>query len=140
MLLYFIGTWKTLQIMQAQIGDKIRLKAPPNQGKRGVVVNIGNGTFTVRAEGKNVEAAADVVTNLSLAARKAWQSMPDRRVGRPKGTRLCDRVSVTLRIDRDLWQQFRELEATGEVEDRTATINGWLRDKLEELKSNGNAS
>jgi hypothetical protein len=54
-------------------------------------------------------------------------------VGRRKGTRLCDRVSVTLRIDRDLWQPFVELEQAGVIEDRTAAINRWLRERLAEL-------
>jgi hypothetical protein len=48
--------------------------------------------------------------------------------------RFCDRVSVTLRIDRDLWEQFRSKEAIGLIDDRTATINSWLRDKLAELE------
>ena len=128
--------------MGTQVGDKVKLKSGALVGRRGTIVEIDDVNLVVRVSGEDsvVETGRDDVTNLSLAARKAWQSMPDRRVGRPKGTRLCDRVSVTLRIDRDLWQQFRQLEATGEVEDRTATINGWLRDKVEKLKSNGNAS
>jgi uncharacterized protein (DUF4415 family) len=59
--------------------------------------------------------------------------MPKRQVGRPKGLRLCDRTSVTLRIDRDLWKRFREKESIGAVRNRTAIINQWLREKLSEL-------
>ena len=75
------------------------------------------------------------VTNFSLAARKAWVTGPDRPVGRRKGTKLCDRVSVTLRIDRDLWERFRGMEGSGLIEDRTAAVNSWLRQKLEELEA-----
>ena len=56
-----------------------------------------------------------------------------RAVGRRKGTRLCDRVSVTLRLDRDLWERFMALEDAGRIEDRTALINRWFREKLAEL-------
>ncbi len=73
------------------------------------------------------------ITNLSLAARKAWKSEPGRRVGRRKGTRLCDRVSVTLRIDRELWEEFRLKESAGIIRDRTSTMNAWLREKLKQL-------
>jgi uncharacterized protein (DUF4415 family) len=122
-------------MMQAQIGDKVKLKTPPYTAERGVVIDVDNRTLLVRVDGSDVEAAVEDVTNLSLAARKAWESMPDRRVGRPKGTRLCDRVSVTLRIDRDLWQAFRQLEEDGLVMDRTATINDCLRAKVNELQT-----
>jgi uncharacterized protein (DUF4415 family) len=76
----------------------------------------------------------ELVTNFSLAARKAWVTGPDRAVGRRKGTKLCDRVSVTLRIDRDLWERFREMEGAGLIEDRTASVNSWLRQNLDELE------
>lgn len=124
----------TLVRVEAQIGDKARLKDPARRGGRAVVVLVQSQRVVVRVDGKDIEAAAEDVTNLSLAARKAWESMPDRRVGRPKGTRLCDRVYVTLRIDRELWQSFRQLEEDGVVSDRTTTINECLRAKVSELR------
>ena len=60
--------------------------------------------------------------------------MPHRRVGRPRGARHCDLVSVTLRIDRELWERFRQDESAGLIEDRTATINMWFRDMVDKLK------
>ncbi|MGI0014177.1 MAG: hypothetical protein ACREBU_12160, partial [Nitrososphaera sp.] len=48
--------------------------------------------------------------------------------------RHCDRVSVTLRIDRALWEQFRQDESEGLINDRTATVNAWFREKLAKLK------
>ena len=36
---------------------------------------------------------------------------------------------MTLRIDRDLWEQFQKREHQGLIEDRTAVINQWLREK-----------
>src|SRR5262245_3405327 len=117
--------------MYATTGDKVRLKAKVASGQRGIVQAVRGRTLVVRLkDGQTVEAPVDDVLNFSLAARKAWVSGPNRRVGRPKGLKLCDRVSVTLRIDRDLWEQFRKHESTGAIEDRTATINRWLREKL----------
>jgi uncharacterized protein (DUF4415 family) len=120
--------------MQPEVGDKVRLKASGQAGRRGVIESVRRGTVIIRVgENERVSAAPADLTNYSLAARKAWQNMPDRKVGRPRGTRVCDRVSVTLRIDRELWEWFRRLEASGLVADRTSSINHWLRDKLTEL-------
>jgi uncharacterized protein (DUF4415 family) len=121
---------------RAEAGDKVRLRSSSHFGARGVVEATREGELVVRLEenGQRVIIALEEVTNLSLAARRAWVSMPDRRVGRPKGMKFCDRISVTLRIDRDLWEQFRLKESSGFIKDRTAIINQWLREKLDELE------
>ena len=122
--------------MKVEAGDKVRLKAKSHPGLRGIVEATKGNKLVVRLEDSDqrVLVVPEEVTNLSLAARKAWVSMPNRHVGRPKGMRFCDRVSVTLRIDRDLWEQFRLKESSGLIDDRTATINKWLREKLDELE------
>jgi uncharacterized protein (DUF4415 family) len=121
--------------LRTEPGDKVRVKAPEHRGARGVVEAVKDGFLLVRLENSTttLRLTAEAVTNLSLAARKAWQSLPTRRVGRPKGLRFSDRVSVTLRIDRDLWEDFQEKESLGAIEDRTALINELLREKLAEL-------
>src|SRR6266581_359464 len=121
--------------MQAKPGDKVRLKLNGQANSRGIVRSIDDDKLVVWIEDTEriVRVPADAVTNFSLAARKAWKSMPDRRVGRPKGTRVCDRVSVTLRIDRDLWERFQSMESSGLIDDRTSTINTWLTEKLRSL-------
>jgi hypothetical protein len=92
-----------------------------------VVVRLDGDIDVVRVQAKDV-------TNYSLAARRAWKKMPERRVGRPKGSGTRGRISVTLRIDRELWDSFRQAEVVGLVTDRTATINAWIREKLAELE------
>ena len=121
--------------MQAKPGDKVRLKFNGQPPSRAVVQAVDDDKLVVRIEEsvKTIRVPASAVINFSLAARKAWKSMPDRRVGRPKGTRVCDRVSVTLRINRDLWERFQLMESNGLIEDRTATINNWLMEKLRSL-------
>ena len=121
--------------MKAKVGDKVRLKLDHLPGARGIIERAEGKNLVVRldASERRLHVAAQQVINLSSAARKAWVNMPKRHVGRPKGLRLCDRTSVTLRIDRDLWKLFREKELNGAVKNRTATINQWLREKLSEL-------
>ncbi|PYJ56801.1 MAG: hypothetical protein DME24_21180 [Verrucomicrobia bacterium] len=124
--------------MNGKTGDRVRLKeAAVHRGERGIVERSHRGRLLVRLEkgGRLIELTPHQVTNFSLAARKAWESMPDRRVGRPKGSRVCDRLSVTLRIDRDLWKDFRAMESDGRIQDRTTLVNALLRKKLAELKS-----
>jgi uncharacterized protein (DUF4415 family) len=109
-----------------------------SRGARGFIELIeANGTLVVRIVDSDtvLRVRPSNVTNFSLAARKAWRNMPDRRVGRPKGSKVCDRVSVTLRLDRDLWESFRLAEEQGRIPDRTSAINGWIRIKLGELLS-----
>src|SRR5713226_573601 len=125
-----------LHTMEPEVGDKVRLKDHKGALVRGVVAAMHGDELLVRLDesGELVAVAPEFVTNFSLAARKAWKNMPHRRVGRPKGARHCDRVSVTLRIDRELWEKFKQDELEGLIEDRTATINTWFREMLDKLK------
>ena len=124
-----------LGTMEPEVGDKVRLKDHNGAPVRGVVAVVHGDELLVHLDesGELVAIAPALVTNFSLAARKAWKNMPHRRVGRPKGARHCDRVSVTLRIDRELWEKFRQDELEGLIKDRTATINSWFRDMLDKL-------
>ena len=124
-------------MLQTKPGDKVRLKRDAERTARGIVVRIVGQKLLVRLDGSDskIRLKVDEVTNLSLAARKAWISMPDRQVGRKRGVRSRDRVSVTLRIDRELWERFRTLERDGSIEDRSAAINAWLRQKLDQLEN-----
>jgi hypothetical protein len=101
-----------------------------------VVEEVRGDELLVRLDesGELVALASELVMNFSLAARKAWKNTPHRQVGRPKGARHCDRVSVTLRIDRALWDQFKRDETEGRIKDRTATINFWFHEMLNKLK------
>ena len=122
--------------MEPEVGDKVKLKSHNSAPVRGVVEAVHGDELLVRLDesGELVAVASALVTNFSLAARKAWKNMPHRRVGRPKGARHCDRVSVTLRIDRELWEQFKQDELAGLIQDRTATINSWFSEMLDKLK------
>src|SRR5438093_4068624 len=98
-LLQLIRVWEWAPV-GTEAGDKVRMKAGAHAGERGLVEAVDGEKLVVRLEnsGQRLRAAAEQVTNFSLAARKAWVTGPDRAVGRRKGTKLCDRVSVTLRL------------------------------------------
>lgn len=121
--------------MNAEAGDKVRVKTGDHAGKRGIVLAVDGDKLRVRLEESKatVRVTSEQITNYSLAARKAWGTGPDRAVGRRKGTKLYDRISVTLRFDRDVWEQFLAMEHDGTIDDRTAIINGWFREKMAEL-------
>lgn len=122
--------------MITQVGDKVRIKSGDHRGVRATVRSIRGKDLEVWSEdlGKTFRVPKQAVTNYSLAARKAWQTSPDRSVGRPKRLGLSLRVSVTLRIDRDLLQRLRANERNGTIEDRSDTINRWIREKLDLLE------
>jgi len=134
-LLHLIGLALKSTGMEALQGDKVKMKDLAHLGARGLVEEVDGRSLVVRLEQSDevVSVPEGVVTNFSLAARKAWQSMPARNVGRPRGSRVSDRVSVTLRIDRELWERFRRYEEGGLIDDRTARVNGWLKRMLDEL-------
>jgi hypothetical protein len=122
--------------MEPKVGDKVKLKSHNGAPTRGVIEEVFGDKLLVRLHESRelVPVAPELTTNFSLAARKAWKNMPHRQVGRPKGARHCDRVSVTLRIDRTLWEQFKRAESEGLIADRTATINFWFREMLDKLE------
>ncbi len=128
--------------MNAAAGDKVRLKVGEHAGERGLVEWVDGDKLAVRLQnsGGKVRVTPEQVTNYSLAARKAWVTGPERAVGRRKGTKLTDRVSVTLRLDRDLWEHFLSLEAASVIDHRTSLINRWFREKLTELDREGSQS
>jgi hypothetical protein len=129
-------------LVKADVGDKVRVKAGAHIGERGLVEAVDGERLLIRLEesGSKVRVGPAQVTNFSLAARKAWVTGPDRAVGRKKGVKLYDRVSVTLRFDREVWEHFLALEDEGIIDDRTELINGWFRDKLARLDRGGRRS
>ena len=119
-------------MLQHTKGDKIRIKSGQFAGERGILVRPDSGKWIVSLiqSDRTVLVPDEDLTNYSLAARRAWRSMPDRKVGRPVGSRVSDRMSVIFRIDRVLWNEFLNAEQSGLVGDRTNVINECLRNVL----------
>lgn len=113
-------------------GDKVRIKKGDSRGERGILVRAHGDEWVVSLTQRDetILVAAEDLTNYSLAARRAWQRMPHRKVGRPAGSKVSDRVSVIFRVDRVLWNEFLIAEQSGLVADRTYAINECLRNIL----------
>jgi len=61
------------------VGDKVRLRTGGSKGLRGTILALPGDKLQVQLEdGKKIQAASQDVTNFSLAARKAWQTMKGR--------------------------------------------------------------
>jgi len=119
-------------VLQHEKGDKVRIKKGESSGERGVLVRANGDKWVVslmQRDGTTL-VPTDHLTNYSLAARRAWHSMPHRKVGRPPGSKVSDRVSVIFRVDRVLWNEFLNAEQSGLVADRTYAINECLRSIL----------
>ena len=115
-------------------GDKVQVRAgQPQAGQRGMVQAVKNGECRLRLEdGTVVRVPEKALRNFSRAARQAWNAMPDRKVGRPIGSKTCDRVSVTLRFDRSLWSRYVMLEENGQLKSRTSLFNEFLKQIVEQ--------
>src|SRR5262249_49903887 len=111
---------------------KVRIKCGKFASERGVLTRPHSGKWIVSMREGSLTAilSSSELTNFSLAARRAWRSMPDRKVGRPAGSKVSDRISVIFRVDRPLWNQFLAAEDAGLIGDRTTVINACLRDAL----------
>jgi hypothetical protein len=119
-------------VLEHAKSDKVRIKGGPFAGQRGTLLRKESCKWLVslKNEGREVSVGAEDLTNFSLAARRAWQSMPHRKVGRPVGSKVSDRLSVIFRVDRALWNEFLAAEEVGVVRDRTSVINECLRSIL----------
>ena len=123
--------------MEAKLLDKVRLKSGSSRGARADITAIDSETIIVRLDGTSIDLKVSEIdlTNFSLAARRAWKSMPDRRVGRPQGTTTSNRVSVTLRINAQLWARFRAAEQAGLITDRNVLLESCLTETLDRIES-----
>lgn len=113
-------------------GDKVRIRSGKFTGERGILMRSHGGKWIVSLIHGGVSLLVSIkeLTNYSLAARRAWRSMPHRKVGRPTGSKVSDRISVIFRVDRTLWNEFLAAEQAGLLSDRTTVINECLRNAV----------
>jgi hypothetical protein len=117
-----------------QTGDKVRIRIGVHAGQRGIVEEVHESSLLVALEaGEKAAVPLEAITNYSLAARRAWETMP-KRAGRPAGT-AARKQMVSLRIEIDLWQRLGQAAESGLVSSREQAVNVWIRGGLERLKS-----
>jgi uncharacterized protein (DUF4415 family) len=109
-----------------RIGDKVLVTLSQSKVRGTIKKSFKESLKVETDDGELMSVDRSAVRNFSAAARMAWKRMPERKVGRPKGSSKAARVSVTLRLDRALWSKFLLLEAQQQIQDRTALFNGFL--------------
>jgi hypothetical protein len=121
--------------------DKVRISTGPHAGQRAIVEKATQVSVQVRLQDskRRVSVGPDAIANYSAAARRAWKTMPARKVGRPRG-QTVDRISVTVRLDRTLWDRFRKLEAKGDIDDRAGFLETALTHAIRRLGGRKNES
>jgi hypothetical protein len=106
-------------------GDKVRLKSGGHSGERAFVIAVERGTLVLELDGRRFRCAVSDVTNFSLAARKAWATMP-KRAGRPRA-RVPRTKMLSLRLPVELIDQVDSIVDAGHAETRSAFIEHALR-------------
>ncbi len=115
-----------------QTGDKIRIRSGQYSGARGVIQAEVDGILDVLLdEGTRVHIEPQEITNYSLAARRAWQTMP-KRAGRPQLSSPRKKM-VSMRIDVEVWERLGEAVDLGLIPNREEAVNTWLQERLNAL-------
>lgn len=119
-----------------RIGDKVRLCSGPHKGARGSIAAESDGRFEIElGPGDKIVAFAEDITNYSLAARRAWETMP-KRTGRPKGQKPVKRM-VSMRLDSDVVDMLQEAAERELIPNREKAVNDWVREQVMTLLSQG---
>lgn len=116
----------------ACLNDKVRIKSGDFAGARGIVLACNDErSIQLRlVKDERVVTVDEVdIVNFSAAARLAWETMPKRQVGRPKSIETV-RVSVTLRLDSELWAHFQALETSGHIANRSEFFEAAIKKTL----------
>ncbi len=114
--------------MATQANDKIRIRAGNFADERAFVIGADGPEFVkvrLAKDEKEVRVSAADIVNYSDAARRAWETMPKRRVGRPR-TVTKQRLSVTLRLDEELWKRVQALESSGVINGRSEFLESLI--------------
>jgi len=115
-----------------QAGDKVRIRRGPHAGVRGVICAVEAAGLRVQlSDGTIVQFPTEEVTNYSLAARRAWQTMP-KRSGRPRSPGPGKKM-ISMRVDVDVWRRLGQAAELGLIPSREEAVNTWLREKMDAL-------
>lgn len=120
---------QTQEPIGIQTGDKIRIRSGPYSGARGVIQAEVDGILDVLLdEGSRLHMEPQEITNYSLAARRAWQTMP-KRAGRPQSSSPRKKM-VSMRIDVEVWNMLQEAVERGLISNRERAVNDWIREQV----------
>ncbi len=112
-----------------QVGDKVRIRSGDHAGERGLIDEVADASVLVRFDtGEQVLMPLDNITNYSLAARRAWESMP-KRAGRPVSVGAQKKM-VSIRLNSEVWELLGKAVDLGLIRSREHAINAWLRERV----------
>lgn len=114
-------------------GDKVLVRDGDHAGQRGILLATGPDSVLIDIDGHHFQLPPVGLRNFSLAARKAWETMPSRKAGRPKNPDLPLKRVVTLRVEDELWRRLGAAAEAGLVRSREAAVNQWIKERLDEL-------
>jgi hypothetical protein len=115
-----------------QLGDKIRIRSGPHARTRGTVRSQIDGQLEIQVGDNDIiSVPVNDVTNYSLAARRAWKSMP-KRAGRPQ-LAVPRKKMVSMRIDINVWDRLGEAVDLGLIPSKEEAINTWIQEQLDML-------
>jgi hypothetical protein len=113
-------------------GDKVIMLRGEYRGMRGTIEDLQDNMAKVSFSNHEDWVPTDLLQNFSAAARKAWQTRPDRAAGRKKNPNISKRM-ISLRLDADLWDELGKAVELGLIRSREAAVNQWLRERLNDL-------
>lgn len=117
---------------RTQIGDKVRIRSGIHAGVRGIVQAYAGDFLEIQLdEGELLPIMPEEITNYSLAARRAWRTMP-KRAGRPQLS-VPRKKMVSMRLDIDLWERLGEAVERGFIASREEAVNTWVQQQLDAL-------
>jgi hypothetical protein len=125
---------KIESLSDCQIGDAVRFRTGPRSGERGTLAAT-TPELAVRMEnGELVNATVEQLTDLSLAARRAWSTRP-KQAGRPAAE--TRKKMVSMRIDEKLWDRLGQAVSCGLISSREHAVNAWLAEHVTALNWDG---
>ncbi len=123
-----------ISILTHAPGDKVRVRKGEFAGQRGLLETVSETHLVVILTDTSfgvTTLSPDMVTNYSLAARRAWNTMP-KRSGRPRLS-APKKHAATFRLDIDVCQMLAEAAEFKLLSTRDAFVNDCLRGQLQLL-------
>lgn len=121
---------KVERLNDYQIGDTVRFRSGPRSGERGTLIVIAPDLVVRTESGDVVVTEVEQLTDLSLAARRAWSTRP-KQAGRPASE--VRKKMISMRIDAKLWEQLGQAVSCGLINSREQAINEWLAEHVKAL-------
>ena len=113
-----------------QLGDAVRFRSGRRSGERGTLVVIAPDLVVRTESGDLVVTEVEQLTDLSLAARRAWSTRP-KQAGRPAAE--ARKKMVSMRIDEKLWDRLGQAVSCGLISSREQAVNAWLAEHVNAL-------